>query len=94
MNTRAFLMMGFAILAVSPAMAQTPQYNRGGVRSDGTYVQPHMTTKPDGNRFNNWSTQGNVNPYTGRSGTVDPYATPAPRTPGYGQSYGTTGRRR
>jgi hypothetical protein len=45
---------------------------RGYTRSDGTYVQPHMRSTPDGNRYNNWSTQGNVNPYTGQMGTRSP----------------------
>jgi hypothetical protein len=46
---------------------------RGYVRKDGTYVQPHMRSAPDGNTQNNWSTYGNVNPYTGKEGTkVDP----------------------
>lgn len=42
---------------------------RGYVRKDGTYVAPHYRTPADGNFYNNWSTFGNVNPYTGRPGT-------------------------
>lgn len=42
---------------------------RGYVKSNGTYVQPHMRSAPDGNFSNNWSTVGNVNPYTGAVGT-------------------------
>ncbi len=42
---------------------------KGYTRKDGTYVQPHNRTAPDGNFNNNWSTQGNVNPYTGEDGT-------------------------
>ena len=45
----------------------------GYYRNDGTYVQPHYRSNPDGNILNNWSTQGNVNPYTGKTGTVNPY---------------------
>src|SRR5262249_15067893 len=44
-------------------------YVRGYVRKDGTYVQPHYRSAPDGNFYNNWSTTGNVNPYTGEPGT-------------------------
>jgi hypothetical protein len=40
----------------------------GYVKSNGTYVQPHMRSAPDGNFNNNWSTSGNVNPYTGEAG--------------------------
>ncbi len=42
---------------------------RGYTRRDGTYVAPHYRSAPDGNFYNNWSTLGNVNPYTGRVGT-------------------------
>lgn len=50
---------------------------RGYTRSNGTYVQPHYRTAPNSTRSDNWSTRGNVNPYTGKAGTRDPY--PAPR---------------
>ncbi|WP_423679631.1 hypothetical protein [Undibacterium sp. WLHG33] len=43
---------------------------RGYVRKDGTYVQPHQRTAPDGSIQNNWSTYGNYNPYTGEEGRV------------------------
>jgi endonuclease YncB( thermonuclease family) len=42
---------------------------RGYFRKDGTYVAPHKRSAPDGNFDNNWSTQGNINPYTGQVGT-------------------------
>jgi hypothetical protein len=45
---------------------------RGYINRNGTYVQPHMRSAPDGNGYNNWTTRGNVNPYTGRPGTEDP----------------------
>ncbi|KAF1011085.1 MAG: hypothetical protein E5299_01506 [Burkholderia gladioli] len=42
-------------------------------RSNGEYVQPHYRTQADDNRYNNYSTKGNVNPYIGQPGTVNPY---------------------
>ena len=39
----------------------------------GTYVQSHRRTAPNRSRSDNWSTKGNVNPYTGKAGTRDPY---------------------
>lgn len=58
----------FTPLAImSTAYADT--YVRGYTRKDGTYVQPHYRSSPDGNPYNNWSTRGNVNPYTGERGT-------------------------
>jgi hypothetical protein len=41
-------------------------------RKDGTYVQPHYRSNPDNNPYNNWSTKGNTNPYTGEKGTRKP----------------------
>lgn len=49
---------------------------RGYVRKDGTYVAPHHRSAPDGNFQNNWSTSGNINPYTGVEGTR---VTPPPK---------------
>ena len=46
---------------------------KGYVKKDGTYVAPHQQTNPDGTKLNNWSTKGNVNPYTGVPGMKDPY---------------------
>jgi hypothetical protein len=45
---------------------------RGYTRSNGTYVQPSHRTSPDSTLFDNWSTKGNFNPYTGKAGTVNP----------------------
>lgn len=39
-------------------------------RSDGTHVQAHYRSAPDGVFDNNWSTLGNVNPYTSEPGTL------------------------
>jgi hypothetical protein len=41
----------------------------GYVKSNGTYVAPSHATNPNGTKADNWSTSGNVNPYTGKAGT-------------------------
>ncbi len=41
----------------------------GYTRSNGTYVHPYHATNPDSTRNNNYSTKGNMNPYTGVAGT-------------------------
>lgn len=43
------------------------------VNSDGTYVQGHRRSEANDTKLDNWSTKGNVNPYTGKSGTKDPW---------------------
>ncbi|BAU37858.1 hypothetical protein APT_00776 [Acetobacter pasteurianus NBRC 101655] len=55
------------------AEAVGSHYVHGYFRKNGTYVSPHYQTNPDGNPYNNWSTRGNINPYTGKLGTKAPY---------------------
>lgn len=52
----------------------------GYTKKDGTYVAPHYRSAPNGTKADNWSTKGNVNPYTGKEGTknVDTASTAAP----------------
>ena len=45
----------------------------GHTTKTGTYVPAHYRTSPDHTKLNNWSTKGNVNPYTGKAGTKNPY---------------------
>jgi hypothetical protein len=42
---------------------------RGYTKRNGTYVAPYRATKPDRTQRNNYSTKGNLNPYTGKRGT-------------------------
>lgn len=41
--------------------------------STGSYVAPHYKTTPNRSKFDNFSTKGNFNPYTGKKGTVSPF---------------------
>lgn len=64
----------FVILSlISGSVIARDVHVNGYYRDNGTYVQPHYRTAPDNNVLNNYSTQGNVNPYTGQAGTVNPY---------------------
>ena len=47
-------------------------YVHGHFRRDGTYVPSHRRTNADDSFWNNWSSYGNVNAYTGRIGTKLP----------------------
>lgn len=60
-----------SLLAAGQAMAD--QSVNGYFRSNGAYVAPHYRTSPNSTIFDNYSTQYNINPYTGRVGTVNPY---------------------
>jgi hypothetical protein len=66
---KAFLFIVF-LFAAANSFAQSSVYVQGYTRSNGTYVQGHYRTAPDATITNNWSTVGNVNPYTGKPGTV------------------------
>ena len=69
-------------LALAPAaLAKESHRVSGHVRKDGTYVAPHRATNPDSSKANNWSSKPNANPYTGKSGSVDPYKPSAPKAP-------------
>jgi hypothetical protein len=56
------------------APSATPVLHRGYVTKSGAYVAPHYQTAPNGTKVDNWSSRPNVNPYTGKPGTKDPYA--------------------
>jgi hypothetical protein len=66
-----FFVVAVAAVALS-ATASAQVYVHGYTKSDGTYVAPHYRSSPDGNPYNNYSTIGNVNPYTGQPGTKNP----------------------
>lgn len=78
-----FMAAALALVSLS-TVAQADQYVNGYYRNNGTYVQPYQRTAPNNTMQDNYSTRGNVNPYTGQAGTVDPY-----RQPSYGgNNYG------
>lgn len=62
-----------AALMLASIGAMADKYTNGYVRKDGTYVQGHYSTNANGTRLDNYSTKGNLNPYTGQVGTVSPY---------------------
>ena len=49
--------------ANNPTLYTTPQ---------GTYVQPHQQTNPNGTQYDNYGARGNTNPYTGSTGKSSP----------------------
>lgn len=56
-----------------PSIASAQVYVKGYTKSDGTYVAPHYRSSPNSTKLDNYSTKGNVNPYTGKVGTQSPY---------------------
>lgn len=77
------ILVAISLVLTTGVSAQTSV--DGCYRKDGTCVPPHMRTNPNGTTYDNWSTRGNVNPYTGQMGTQNPQ--PSYQAPAYG--YGT-----
>ena len=46
-------------------------YSRVGgyTQKNGTYVMPYYKTSKDSSTYNNWSSKGNGNPFTGKKGS-------------------------
>ncbi len=84
---KAILILATAVSVSGAAAAQysAPVTVRGHTTREGVYVPPHVRTAPNDTRTDNWSSKPNVNPYTGKAGTADPYA-PKPYKP-YSSNY-------
>ena len=42
---------------------------KGYIKKNGTFVTPHFRSKKNRKKWDNWSSKGNVNPFTGKKGT-------------------------
>lgn len=63
MKTAVFVVCLFA------GAVQADEYVNGYYRQDGTYVEGHWRSSPNQQRWDNYSSEGNYNPYTGERGT-------------------------
>lgn len=61
-----------AILAAITSAASADVYHRGYYRNNGTYVQPHYQTVPNGTQRDNYGSTGVYNPHNGEYGTRTP----------------------
>ena len=72
------------LLIISFSLALVPsvealQRVKGFTKKNGTYVPPHYKSSPNKSKFDNFSTKGNVNPFNGKKGTVNPFKINAKR---------------
>ena len=62
----------YSVPSVTYSVPNTVNYNTtrvsGYSRSNGTYVQSHVRTMPNSTNWDNYSTRGNSNPFTGSTG--------------------------
>jgi hypothetical protein len=63
------ILVGIALLFAVGVTFAADQTVNGYLRKDGTYVQPYHRTTPNNNLYDNYSSQGNFNPWTGRQGS-------------------------
>ena len=70
MHRRISILLSLICFAFT--MPQFAQVNvRGYTKKNGTYVAPHYRSNPNSTKLDNWSTKGNINPYTGKAGTKE-----------------------
>lgn len=56
------------LLVLLATTAQADEYVNGYYRQDGTYVEGHYRTHRHQQRWDNYSSEGNTNPWTGEKG--------------------------
>ncbi len=72
MNFRKFVaaILVLSVLFFSTSFAEARSVRvKGSYTKKGTYRQSHHRTSPNKTKRDNWSTKGNMNPYTGKGGT-------------------------
>lgn len=80
--TAIFLAISSMVMAGERVRGHWKDTNRDGIKD--TYVQPYNRSERNDSVFDNYSTKGNINPYTGERGTVylyknlynNPYSNP------------------
>lgn len=72
---KLFILSVFAVitavfmLSASSTPVDAASRVRGYTKSNGTYVQPYYRSSPNSSKFDNYSSRGNYNPYTGKRGS-------------------------
>lgn len=72
------LVLSLVILSTA-AHAKESHRVKPHIRKDGTFVPGHRRTNPDRSKSNNFSAEGNINPFTGKKGTEDPFKIQPPK---------------
>lgn len=80
---KVFFFASFVLCVVS---AKAQYYQQGYYRSNGTYVEGHYKSRSNSTNHDNYSTQGNYNPYNGNSGSRARDYSPEAYNYGSGQS--------
>lgn len=67
-----YIIFILCVLVAASAFAAKSVPVKGYIKKNGTYVAPAHRTAPNKTKADNYSSKGNVNPYTGKEGTKQP----------------------
>lgn len=81
-KTLSLLVVALFVFIISAQAQVNPSqtYVQGYTRADGTYVSGYYKTTPNETNRDNFTTKPNVNPYTGKPGTIEPDSKPSTTT--------------
>ncbi len=65
---KKFIVFVLALALLIPSVGFAASYVRGYYRSTGTYVPSYYRSTRDSYKFNNYSSKGSYNPYSGKKG--------------------------
>jgi hypothetical protein len=71
-NKTALTLIAAIAISAASAFGQGYHYNNGYVDRNGVFHPGHYQTNSNNNPWDNWSTRGNYNPFTGLPGTRTP----------------------
>lgn len=66
-------LIALVLISVVASAAVADTFVKGHFRKDGTYVEPYVRSSPNSTKLDNYSNDGNFNPYTGKEGNASPY---------------------
>lgn len=76
-----------SFISLAQRKSNSDVHVKGHYRDNGTYVAPYYRTAPNSTNVDNFSTIGNVNPYTGKNGTIQPDQSSTNYSPSYNKLY-------
>ncbi len=79
MRSKLIFASALVLLAASlsfAGVANAANRVKGYTKKSGTFVMPYYKSSPNKSKFDNYSTKGNINPFTGKKGTQSPFKLP------------------
>ena len=68
MKNIIFGIIGGLMMIGTAGIAEADVWVNGHYKNNGSYVQPHYRSNANSTTYDNWSSRGNTNPYTGQRG--------------------------